>query len=100
MTRLHRLMLAIVAIFVVSSRAPVFTQSTASLSGAVVSTDASPQPVRQAVVTIAGGGLAQSRSVVTDDGGRFAFENLPAGRFTDSFVSIACRNDSTSLNSA
>jgi hypothetical protein len=59
---------------------PVSAQSTASFSGVVVS-DPGNQPVRQAVVTIAGDGLARSRSVVTDDAGRFVFEGLPAGRF-------------------
>ena len=59
----------------------VAAQQTASLSGVVVS-DPGGQPVRQAVVTVAGEGLAQTRSVVTDDAGRFSFEHLPAGRFS------------------
>jgi uncharacterized protein (DUF2141 family) len=55
-------------------------QTPASLSGVVVSETG--QPVRQAVVTAAGGALAQSQSVITDDAGRFSFAALPAGRFT------------------
>jgi hypothetical protein len=61
--------------------APVMAQPSASLAGVVVS-EPGAQPVRQALVTVAGEGLAQSRSVVADDAGRFLFENLPAGRFT------------------
>ena len=51
------------------------------ISGVVVSAGATPQPVRRAIVTIAGD-LTESRSVVTDDAGRFVFGRLPAGRFT------------------
>ena len=50
----------------------------AGISGVVK--DQADQPIRRALVTIAGDGL--TRSLVTDDEGRFAFTNLPAGRFT------------------
>ena len=51
------------------------------ISGVVLSADANPQPIRRAIVTIAGD-LTESRSLVTDDTGRFTFGRLPAGRFT------------------
>ncbi len=38
--------------------------------------------VRRAIVTISGGGLPHSRSVISDDNGGFVFTDLPAGRFT------------------
>lgn len=52
---------------------------TASLAGVV--RDADRQPVRRALVSIAGD-IRLNRSTVTDDQGRFAFADLPAGRFT------------------
>lgn len=51
------------------------------MSGTVVSSEAPAQPVRGAVVTLAGAG-ANGRSTVTDAQGRFAFAGLPPGRFT------------------
>jgi hypothetical protein len=55
-------------------------QATASLSGQVTSLDAST-PIPRAIVTVSGEGIAQARSVVTDDSGQFTCEGLPAGRF-------------------
>jgi hypothetical protein len=57
-------------------------QETAALSGVVVTDETSPRPVRQAIVTVSSTGLQRNRSVITDDQGRFAFGDLPAGRFT------------------
>jgi hypothetical protein len=54
----------------------------ASLSGVVTGTDDPPAPIRQAIVTLSGPNLGGDRSVVTDEGGRFAFDRLPAGAFT------------------
>ena len=51
------------------------------IAGVVMSGDATPQPVRRALVTIAGD-LKSSRSAITDDAGRFSFGGLPSGRFT------------------
>jgi hypothetical protein len=51
-----------------------------SLVGVVRSDEGAP--VRAAIVTLSGGELSAPRAVVTDDEGRFAFERLPAGRFT------------------
>jgi hypothetical protein len=55
---------------------------TVSLSGAVVTGDGTAQPVRRAIVTISGPTLAVGRSTITDDEGRFAFDGMPAGRFS------------------
>ena len=54
---------------------------TGEIAGVVMSSELTPQPIRRAIVTIAGD-LNESRSVVTDDTGRFSFGQLPAGRFT------------------
>jgi uncharacterized protein (DUF2141 family) len=55
---------------------------TARLSGIVVTDERPPRPMRRAIVTISGSTLPLSRSTITDDGGRFEFHELPAGRFT------------------
>src|SRR5579862_3056893 len=52
---------------------------TCSLSGSVIDSDKSP--IRRATVSIEGD-MRVSQTVVTDDEGRFALTNLPAGRFT------------------
>ena len=58
------------------------TVGTASISGVVVNDEETPQPVRRALVTLTGPELRPSRGAITDDDGRFAVANLPAGRFT------------------
>lgn len=58
---------------------------TAAIAGVVndaTASSTSPEPVRRAVVTLSGSSLPDAVSTVTDDAGRFAFERLPAGRFT------------------
>ncbi len=53
------------------------------ISGIVQTSEESPQPVRRALVTIAGGDLgSRPRSAMTGDDGRFSFGGLPAGRYT------------------
>jgi uncharacterized protein (DUF2141 family) len=54
---------------------------TAVILGQVVTDEATPRPIRQAVVTLAGD-LPASRGAVTNDRGEFVFAGLPAGRFT------------------
>ena len=55
----------------------------AGLGGIVVADGESPaRPIRRAIVTITGTGIATSVQVVTDDAGRFSFSGLPAGRFS------------------
>lgn len=58
------------------------TFGTASVSGVVLNDEEQPHAVRRAIVTLSGAGLTPNRSVITDDDGKFAFVNLPAGRFT------------------
>lgn len=60
------------------SQTPV---GTGSLSGTVV-VAGSGQPARRARVTLSGSELRGSRTVTTDELGRFVFPGLPAGRFT------------------
>jgi Carboxypeptidase regulatory-like domain len=55
---------------------------TAAITGTVVTDDAQPVPLRRAIVTVSGGELLASRSAITDDDGRYAIRNLPAGRFS------------------
>ncbi len=62
-----------------SSPSPT-TTATGTLTG-IVRTDEGA-PVRAAIVTLAGDGLAAPKAAVTDDEGRFALERLPEGRFT------------------
>ena len=54
----------------------------ASIIGIVVlDGTSSAQPIRRAIVTLTGTGIATSRQLLTDDQGRFAFAGLSAGRF-------------------
>ena len=67
---------------------------TAVVSG-IVTTDAEkPVPLRRARVTLANLEIRYNRTIVTDDSGRFAFRNVPAGRFAlsamkDAYVGAA-----------
>ena len=55
----------------------------AGISGVVVLEGASPaRPVRRAIVTLTGTGIATSRQIATDDEGRFSFGGLGPGRFS------------------
>ncbi len=58
------------------------TIGTASISGIVVTDEERPQPVRRAIVSLAGAELRPGRGAITDDEGRFTIGALPAGRFT------------------
>ncbi len=60
---------------------PALWQGTATLTGIVIE-DADGRPVRRAAVTVQGSGSVASRSVVTDDNGRFIARQLPAGRYS------------------
>ncbi|HEX7779931.1 MAG TPA: carboxypeptidase-like regulatory domain-containing protein, partial [Vicinamibacterales bacterium] len=59
-----------------------------------MTTDAVPQPVRRAIVSLFGGSQPLGRHTITDDEGRFEFEALPAAKYEisaarPSFVPIA-----------
>ena len=53
---------------------------TARIAGIVI--DPQQQPVRRVIVTVTAAELPGGRSTISDDDGRFAFDQLPAGRFT------------------
>ena len=59
---------------------PVAPVGTGEISGVVMSAGSAPQPVRRVVVSISGDALP-TRSVVTDDTGKFVFSRLPVGSF-------------------
>jgi uncharacterized protein (DUF2141 family) len=54
---------------------------TARLAGVVLDTAPDPQPVRRAILTLTGTELPRGRTAISDDDGRFTFEQLPAGRY-------------------
>lgn len=63
--------------------AKVAPVGTGQISGVVVSDGESPNhPLRRAIVTLSGGGVAGSVQTATGDDGRFVFAQLPAGRFS------------------
>ena len=52
------------------------------IAGVILTAEATPKPLRGAHVALAGAALLGGRTVITDDTGRFAFTQVPAGRFT------------------
>ena len=67
---------------VTSWSAAAHTQSTATITGAVVSADVPAQPVRGAIVTLSGGDIVTNLSAIADDQGRFTFTHLGPGRYS------------------
>ncbi|MEI6245446.1 MAG: carboxypeptidase-like regulatory domain-containing protein, partial [Acidobacteriota bacterium] len=63
-------------------RAQRGAEGTGEISGSVVTTGTGARPLARVLVTMSGTALKSSRTVITDDLGRFAFRNLPTGRFT------------------
>jgi hypothetical protein len=55
---------------------------TAQISGTIVTDEATPRPVRRAVVTLSVASVPVSRSTTTDEAGRFVFTQLPAGNYS------------------
>ncbi|HVQ42193.1 MAG TPA: carboxypeptidase-like regulatory domain-containing protein [Vicinamibacterales bacterium] len=55
---------------------------TASLSGVIVTDGPSSAPIRNAIVTINDAEKRHGDTAISDEQGRFAFTELPAGRFT------------------
>ncbi len=71
-----------IALFAQQRDAVVVPVGTAQLSGVVVTAGVQAQPLRRAIVSITSDQLPAPRSVITDDGGRFSFEKLPAGAYS------------------
>lgn len=64
---------------------PTVTGGTAELSGTVVEDSPEARPLRRVVVTMSLSNVSAptpSRSIATDDSGRFRFTNLPAGTYS------------------
>jgi hypothetical protein len=62
--------------------AAVTPTGTAVITGTVVTDDATAQPVRHAIVTLNSQDRVVGRTAISDDAGRFAFSNLPQGRYS------------------
>ncbi len=88
----HRLLCLILALGVLDSRSVAAQTSardaakppavgTASITGTIVSDDADARPLRRVRVGVMTSDRQVSRTVVTDDEGRFNFVALPAGRY-------------------
>jgi hypothetical protein len=63
------------------TRAAAQSSTGATISGRVLEAG-TDHPVRRAIVTLTGGALANGKSAVTDDDGRFAIARVPDGDFT------------------
>ena len=83
MTIRTALVFAVVAITALQGSAGAAGQraTRGTIAGVVVSTDATPQPIPRAVVTLTGNGIRDNLSVVADEAGRFRFVDLEPGRY-------------------
>jgi hypothetical protein len=81
-TLLTVLLLSAIAVTAQQRDARVAPAGAGTISGAVLSADPNPQPVRRVVVSISGGDMESPRSVITGDDGRFVFGRLPAGSYS------------------
>ncbi len=79
---------AATALVAYGSQAPVrdqqriATAGTARITGTVLIDDETRKPLRQATVNLSRANIEDMRAVATDEAGRFAFEQLPAGSYT------------------
>jgi hypothetical protein len=62
---------------------------TARIAGIVVEADPTATTIRRAILTLTGAELPRGRTTISDDQGRFVFEQLPAGRFTLTSTKVA-----------
>ncbi len=74
--------LTVCAIVMASMTMGAAQQGTAEISGTVITTSVPPAPLARVLVTISGQSLKASRTVITDEQGRFVFRDLPGGSFT------------------
>jgi uncharacterized protein (DUF2141 family) len=82
-TRLFRALItgAIVVASMNSGTAQRGPDGTAEISGTVITTSVPATPLPRVLVTISSPSLTPSRTIITDDEGRFVFRNLPGGQF-------------------
>jgi hypothetical protein len=73
---------SLVALAIGSPTAQSPSAGTAEISGTIVTTNVPPTPLARVLVTISSDALKPSRTIITDDQGRFAFRNLPGASFT------------------
>ena len=64
------------------TRSVTMPSGTGSIAGVVREAGSEQRPVRSALVLLTIAGAGHSRSVVTDDQGRFRIERVPAGQFS------------------
>jgi hypothetical protein len=88
------LLVCVAAVLVLAPSVTGQSAQVSRITGVVVTTDETPQPVRRAIVALSGGPLALSLNAITDDKGQFEIADVPAGRFTisasrASYVTIA-----------
>lgn len=81
-TFVARVVVAIVLASITTIDAQRTVEGAGEIAGTVVTTGAAPRPLARVLVTVSGPALKTSQTVITDDLGRFAFRNLPTGRFT------------------
>jgi hypothetical protein len=68
---------------------PTAPTGTARIAGIVVDTDPNATPIRRVILTLTGAELPRGRTTISDDQGRFVFDQLPAGRFTLTSTKVA-----------
>jgi uncharacterized protein (DUF2141 family) len=73
---------AMAAVSLQAQRPAPATPGTAALAVTVMTDEADPRPLRRALVSLQAGILGVPRTAVTDDEGRAAFTELPAGNYT------------------
>lgn len=81
MTRQLLTVLMTLAVYAIPAELVLAQVRSGTIAGTVVTTDAPPQPITRAIVTLSGGNIPDNVSTVTDPSGRFQFTNLTPGRY-------------------